>query len=76
MRITQKGQVTIPKEMRECFGLVPHTEVEFANGDNGVIIRPARSRSLRFRSWLAKAKGSGTTGETTDGIMQLTRGED
>lgn len=76
MKITQKGQVTIPQEMRERFGLGPHTEVEFANGENGVIIRPARSKKARFRFWLEKARGSATSGETTDGIMRLTRGED
>ena len=54
----------------------PHTEVEFASGENGVIIRPARSKEARFRFWLEKARGSATSGETTDGIMRLTRGED
>jgi len=76
MKITQKGQVTIPLEMRERFGLAPHTEVEFSPGENGVIIRPARSGKARFRAWLESAKGSSTAGRTTDSIMQLTRGED
>jgi AbrB family looped-hinge helix DNA binding protein len=76
MKITQKGQVTIPQEMRERYGLNPYTEVEFANGENGVIIRPARSKKARFQSWLGNARGSATSGETTDSIMHLTRGED
>jgi len=76
MKITQKGQVTIPMEMRRRYGLEPHTEVEFSPGDNGVVIRPARSGKARFRSWLEKAKGSATSGETTYRIMQLTRGKD
>jgi len=76
MKITQKGQVTIPQEMRERFGLVQHTEMEFANGENGVIIRSAQSEKARFRSWLEKAKGSATAGETTENVMLLTRGED
>lgn len=29
MRITSKGQVTIPAEIREQAGLLPHTEVDF-----------------------------------------------
>ena len=44
MKITSKGQVTIPQAVREQAGLLPHSEVEFevlANGD--VVIR---------RSWL------------------------
>lgn len=76
MKITQKGQVTIPQEMRLRFGLAPHTEVEFSPSENGLIIRPAKSGKARFHSWLEKAKGSSTTGETTNRIMQLTRGED
>ena len=40
MRITTKGQVTIPQDIRERFGLLPHTEVEFVvEGDDG---RPAQ----------------------------------
>lgn len=76
MRITSKGQVTIPQEMRKRYGLHPQTEVEFARGDGGVVIRPARTRKARFREWLAKAKGSATVKSTTDEVMRLTRGED
>ena len=76
MKITSKGQVTIPQEMRERFGLHPQTEVEFASGDDGVLIRPARTKKGRFREWLARARGSATTGITTDEVMRLTRGED
>lgn len=76
MRVTQKGQVTIPQEMRLRFGLNPHTEVEFGYGKNGVIIRPVRSEKTKFRAWLDSAKGSATAGQTTEAIMKLTRGED
>ena len=48
MRITSKGQVTIPQEMRERYGLHPQTEVEFASGEGGVVIRPARTRRCDF----------------------------
>ena len=43
MRITSKGQVTIPKELRDRCRLYPHTEVEFLLDGEGVRIIPARS---------------------------------
>lgn len=76
MKITSKGQVTIPQEMRARYGLHPQTEVEFATGDGGVMIRPARTKKGRFREWISKARGSATVKMTTDEAMQLTRGED
>ena len=39
MKITSKGQVTIPVEIRERFGLLPHTEVEFTIRDDDVVLR-------------------------------------
>ncbi|CAN5183678.1 AbrB/MazE/SpoVT family DNA-binding domain-containing protein [soil metagenome] len=76
MKITSKGQVTIPQELRERYGLHPATEVEFAGGEGGVVIRPARTKKGQFREWLAKARGSATVSVTTDAVMQMTRGED
>lgn len=76
MRITSKGQVTIPQEMRKRFGLHPNTEVEFLNSEAGVVIRPVRSKKARFREWIKKARGSATVKVTTDEVMSMTRGED
>jgi AbrB family looped-hinge helix DNA binding protein len=76
MKITSKGQVTIPQEFRERYGLHPQTEVEFSIGQGGVVIRPARSKKGRLREWIAKARGSATVKITTDEVMQLTRGSD
>ena len=42
MRLTSKGQVTIPEEIRERLGLLPHTEVEFEIDGDAVRIRPTR----------------------------------
>ena len=38
MRITSKGQVTIPQEIREELGLLPNTEVEFSIDGNRAVI--------------------------------------
>ena len=75
MRITSKGQVTIPVEIRERLGLLPNSEVEFAVEGNAVRIRKARGRRKqgRGRSIVEHLKGKATSGMTTDQIMALTR---
>ena len=46
MRITSKGQVTIPQAIRERAGLLPNTEVEFLmDGDVVTLVKPARCAS-------------------------------
>jgi AbrB family looped-hinge helix DNA binding protein len=47
MRITSKGQVTIPQDIRERLGLLPHTEVEFAVEGGRAVLRPRRGASSR-----------------------------
>jgi AbrB family looped-hinge helix DNA binding protein len=47
MRITSKGQVTIPQDIRERIGLLPDTEVEFEVVGNAVTIRKARDSRAR-----------------------------
>jgi AbrB family looped-hinge helix DNA binding protein len=76
MRITTKGQVTIPQLLRQRYGLGPDTEVAFEATDRGVLIRPARTRQEELERRLAKATGSATVPLTSDEIMTLTRGED
>jgi AbrB family looped-hinge helix DNA binding protein len=75
LRITEKGQVTIPVEIRERFGLLPHTEVEFVVQDDAVTIVPARDRTRRGEAVVRRLRGGGTVGMTTDEILALTRGE-
>jgi AbrB family looped-hinge helix DNA binding protein len=76
MRITSKGQVTIPVEIRERLGLLPNSEVEFEVEGNAVRIRKARGRHVRGRgrSVVERLRGKATTGMSTDEIMALTRG--
>jgi AbrB family looped-hinge helix DNA binding protein len=74
MRITSKGQVTIPVEIRERLGLLPSTEVEFQVVGGAVRIRRARGRQARGHSLIAKMRGKATTRLTTDQILALTRG--
>ena len=74
MRITSKGQVTIPLEIRQRLGLLPETEVEFEVVGKAVRIRKARGRPGRGRGIVSRLRGRATTRMTTDEIMALTRG--
>ncbi|MCP4675196.1 MAG: AbrB/MazE/SpoVT family DNA-binding domain-containing protein [Deltaproteobacteria bacterium] len=75
MRITSKGQITIPVEIREKLGLLPETEVEFEIDGNEVRLRKIEGKRSRGRSVIAHLKGKATNSMTTDEIMSLTRDE-
>ncbi len=77
MRITSKGQVTIPQAIRERLGLLPLSEVEFEIVGNSVRIRKARGKKTRGEMLIDRLRGSAPKpGMTTDEIMALTRGDD
>ena len=72
MRVTIKGQVTIPQHIREKLGILPATEIEFVEEKNRVYIvkkERAGNQNSRFR----KLRGVATVRMTTDEIMALTR---
>jgi AbrB family looped-hinge helix DNA binding protein len=73
MRITSKGQVTIPLAIREKLGLLPNTEVEFEIAGNTVRIRKLRGRSRRGATLLSRMRGKGSVRMSTDQILALTR---
>ena len=72
-KITSKGQVTIPQEIREAMGLLPETEVEFVVRGNSVQIVKAKTRS-RGDAVVRALRGRATSRLSTDQIMKLTRG--
>ena len=71
MRVTSKGQVTIPKNIREKLGIMAHSEVEFVEENGRVYLVKGKVEENPFERLL----GVGTVKMTTDGIMALTRGE-
>jgi AbrB family looped-hinge helix DNA binding protein len=75
MRITSKGQVTIPLEIREKLGLLPNTEVEFTLDKDGVRLTKARRPGThsRVREHISRIRGTLKTGMSTDEIMKLLR---
>jgi len=77
MKITSKGQVTIPQEIREKAGLLPDTEVEFRFDGNSVTIvkAPQGKKPTRGVKLIRKMRGKGDVAMTTEQIMALTRSE-
>ena len=75
MKITAKGQVTIPQRLRRKFGLLPHTEVTLEEADGYVVIRPALSKQALVEQRLRDARGVAADGTSTGDVMRLTRGE-
>lgn len=77
MKITSKGQVTIPKAMRDAFGLLPGTEVEFVSDENEIRVRKAKGGRRRGEEVIAHLREAGKNYTmTTEEVMRLTRGED
>jgi len=77
MRLTSKGQVTIPQKFRRQYGLKAQTEVTFEARADGVLIRPAATERVKsLKVVLKKARGSADGELSTDEIMRLTRGDD
>jgi AbrB family looped-hinge helix DNA binding protein len=75
VRITSKGQVTIPAHIRQRAGFHPDVEVEFFIEDGKVVLKPADGLSRGDRM-IARLRGAGTANldMTTDELMEMMRG--
>ena len=73
-KMTSKGQVTLPKRLRDHLGLKPGSEIDFELAEDGRVFLKARNPPPKSR--FARLLGSAKLGMTTDEIMALTRGED
>jgi len=74
MKITTKGQVTIPQEIRERFGLLPHTEVDFEVRGGVVVLTKSGGEPRRGRRVVDALRGRGDVPMSTDEILAHTRG--
>jgi AbrB family looped-hinge helix DNA binding protein len=72
--MTSKGQVTIPLELRERFGLRPGTEVEIVAGEDGAVVRRRADRT-RGAEVIARLRDRADGGLDAEAVLRLTRGE-
>lgn len=76
MKLTVKGQVTIPQRLRKRYGLKPESEVVVEETAEGVLIKPAHADRLKqLKNALRKSKGVAPR-FSADELMRMTRGED
>lgn len=78
MRITTKGQVTIPQKIRELAGLMPNTEVDFEFKRGRVVLTPVPASKANRQSPSLSTQLRGSAGATpknmsTDALMKLLR---
>jgi AbrB family looped-hinge helix DNA binding protein len=72
--VTSKGQVTIPKKVRDLLGLVAGSAVDFeVSGEHEVTLRPIRRQPKRSKSQFARLRGRATVKMKTEDILALTR---
>jgi len=71
MRVTTKGQVTIPRNVREILGIVPKTDVEFQEDSGRFYI--VKSSKGKKTTKFTKLRGIASAKMSTDEIMNLTR---
>jgi len=69
-RVTEKGQVTIPKEIREELGIEPGDEITFEETETGYVVRKHVADN-RFEKW----RGVADSDETVAERMRALRGE-
>ena len=75
VRITSKGQVTIPKKIRDRHGLMPETEIEIVEIDGQIVLRRAEAQEKdRAQLFVESLRGAGSGTMTTDEIIRMMRG--
>jgi antitoxin PrlF len=70
--VTAKGQVTIPKPVRDLLGIAPGSKVDFRRDASGAV-QLVRADETQPASRFAKLRGHAGKGLSTDAIMALTR---
>ena len=70
MRVTQKGQVTIPLEVRRALGIRTGSDVEFELDEQGARLVVDRGRAAKE---ISRVRGAGDIDLATDEILALTR---
>lgn len=71
--VTSKGQVTIPKPIRDLLGIRPGTQVDFRRNEQGEIVLTRADDTQAPTSRFAKLRGTATTDLSTEEIMAMLR---
>ena len=75
--LTVKGQVTIPKPIRDALGLKPGTLVDFGvNNEGQVVILKAQETAAKVQDRFEAARGKADVKWRTKELMALLRGDD
>ncbi len=75
-KLNCKGQVAIPKQIREALRMTPGCWMEFAvNAEGDIVIRKVGSESGQKRDRFDAARGTAEVKWRTDDLMALLRGE-
>lgn len=74
-RVTTKGQVTIPKEIREALGIEPGDEISFESTDDGYKIRKEKPTTADGEDPFERYRGAAESDETMPERMRRIRGE-
>ena len=74
MRVTTKGQVTIPQSIREKLGISPAVEIDFIEEKGRIYLVKGNKENNNPRKF-RRLRGTATVKMSTEEIMALTRGE-
>jgi antitoxin PrlF len=75
--LTRKGQVTIPKHIRDSFGLQPGSEINFVVNESGdLVVRKEGADTVSSRDRFDEVLGTADIKWRTDELMALLRGDD
>jgi AbrB family looped-hinge helix DNA binding protein len=75
MKVTTKGQVTIPQGIREQLGIFPGADVDFSIDGGDIRLTPTKTAQPTGKGLVERMRGRATVKMTTDEILALTRGE-
>ena len=71
MKMNENGEVAIPKQLRDLFGLGPGSELEAVVSRDGILIKPGADHRDQVCQWLKDEHGDEMATLTTDQIMHL-----
>ncbi len=75
MKVSEKGQITIPKELRDALGIGAGSQIVCERDADTIVVRKVTGGQTRGRQLADRLRGRGDVAMSTDEIMALTRGD-